>query len=214
MPAQQLVQPRPTQVFGDKSAVLGESLNDQINLAVWQRQLPPHIDGFARTLLALGEPLAESLTIELDTDGDVHIPDLAARYRDLLGHAGFVADVAWLVGAFARLVEAHRIGLRLRALDKAMCPRFHIDHVPLRLITTYAGAGSQWLREGAMDRHRLGEPAAEPTEAKLIEQLKVGEVALFKEENWQGNKGAGIIHRSPQPRPGERRLILTLDWLA
>lgn len=214
MLAQQLAQPRPTQVFGDKPAVLGESLNDRINLAVWQRQLPLHLDGFAQTLLALGEPLAESLTIELDTDGDVDISDLAARYRNLPGHAGFVADVAWLVGAFACLVEAHRIGLRLRALDKAMCPRFHVDHVPLRLITTYAGVGSQWLREGAMDRYRLGEPAAEPTEAKLIEQLQVGEVALFKGENWQGNEGAGIIHRSPQPRPGERRLILTLDWLA
>ncbi len=28
-----------------------------------------------------------------------------------------------------------------------------------------------------------------------------------------GNDGFGLIHRSPQPAPGERRLLLTLDWL-
>ena len=118
------------------------------------------------------------------------------------------------MSAFACLIEARRVGLRLRVLDKAMCPRFHVDHVPLRLITTYAGAGSEWLREDAMPRHRLGEPAAEPTDVREIGRLHAGEVALFKGEKWQGNEGAGIIHRSPQVEPGERRLILTLDWLA
>ena len=132
-------------------------------------------------------------------------------YRDIAGHAGFVADVAWLVRAFSSLVEARRIGLRLRILDKAMCPRFHVDHVPLRLITTYAGVGSEWLREHAIPRHRLGDPRVAP---QGIERLLAGEVALFKGERWEGNEGAGIIHRSPQVAPGERRLILTLDWLA
>lgn len=214
MLAQQRVQTVPMQIFGETPAVLGEALNDGINLVVWQRQLPLHTAEFAQALLALGEPLAESLTIELDTAGDVHVPSLAARHQVLAGHARFVADVTWLVRAFACLVEARRVGLRLRVLDKAMCPRFHVDHVPLRLITTYAGVGSQWLREGLMDRRRLGEPAAEPAEAKRIDQLQVGDVALFKGEKWQGNEGAGIIHRSPQLASGERRLILTLDWLA
>jgi hypothetical protein len=214
MLAQQLIQPMPRQKFGATPAVLGEALNDGINLAVWQRQLPLRTTEFALALLALGEPLAESLTIEPDAAGDVHVPFLAARYQGLAGHTGFVADVIWLVRAFACLVEARRVGLRLRVLDKAMCPRFHVDNVPLRLITTYAGAGSQWLREGVMDRGRLGESAAEPAEAKCIDQLQAGEVALFKGEKWQGNEGAGIIHRSPQPASGERRLILTLDWLA
>ncbi len=78
-----------------------------------------------------------------------------------------------------------RIGVRLRLLDKAMCPRFHVDHVPVRLITTYAGIGSQWLREGVMDRRQLGQADAEPSER--IEQIHCGEVALLKghEVAWQ-----------------------------
>jgi hypothetical protein len=71
---------------------------------------------------------------------------------DLHGYEGFVADVAWLVAAYTCLLGARRIGLRLRVLDGAMCPRFHVDNVPVRLLTTYAGSGSQWLEEGAIDR--------------------------------------------------------------
>ncbi|MNT73855.1 hypothetical protein D3C72_2126100 [compost metagenome] len=94
-----------------------------------------------------------------------------------------------------------------------MCPRFHVDHVPLRLITSYAGVGSQWLREGVMARQRLGDPAAEPTDEALIERAAAGHVLLAKGEKWIGNEGGGLIHRSPQPPPGARRLLLTLDWL-
>lgn len=204
----------PQQALGTTPAVLSDALRDGVNLSVWQRQLSPFTAGFAQSLLALGQPLAESLTIEPDADGEIQPLALATAYRHIDGHADFMVDVAWLVRAFSCLLEARRIGLRLRILDKAMCLRFHVDHVPLRLITTYAGAGSEWLSEDVMPRHRLGDPAYEPTNSSDIEQLMAGEVALFKGEKWPGNEGTGIIHRSPQVAPGERRLILTLDWLA
>lgn len=194
--------------------MLGEVLEDGVNLALWQRRLPVQIEDFATLLLAQNQPLAESLTVALKhADAPVRLPTLAAGYADLHGHTAFVADVEWLVQAFACLVDARRIGLRLRILDQPMCPRFHVDHVPLRLITTYAGVGSQWLCEGVIPRARLGDARAEPQEAGRIEQLAAGEVALAKGEKWLGNEGAGLIHRSPQPLAGERRLLLTLDWL-
>jgi hypothetical protein len=83
----------------------------------------------------------------------------------------------------------------------------------VRLISTYAGVGSQWLKEGAMDRQQLGQANAQPQDSAQIQQLASGEVALLKGEKWHGNEGFGLIHRSPQPAAGERRLILTLDWL-
>ncbi|MHA3734210.1 DUF1826 domain-containing protein [Pseudomonas sp. Eth.TT006] len=189
-------------------------LDDDVNLAVWQRQLPLHIADFATLLLSLNEPLAESLCIELpDEDAAPELSGLAVGFRDLEGYVGFIADLQWLVSAFSCLLGARRIGLRLRVLDKAMCPRFHVDHVPVRLITTYAGIGSQWLKEGVMDREQLGQANAEPRDAASIQQLQSGEVALLKGEKWHGNEGFGLIHRSPQPAAGERRLLLTLDWL-
>lgn len=151
--------------------------------------------------------------IELNNEDALpNLQGLASSCRDLEGYEGFIADVSWLVSAFACLLGAKRIGVRLRLLDKAMCPRFHVDHVPVRLITTYAGVGSQWLREGVMDRRQLSQPDAEPT--GCIEQIHCGEVALLKGTKWHGNEGYGLIHRSPALKADERRLILTLDWLA
>lgn len=188
------------QVLGESPQVLTEILQEDVNLAVWRRQLPGHIDNFADVMLSLQQPLAESLTLELLPDGEVPaLPGLAAAYADLQGYDGFVADVSWLIGAFACLVDARRVGLRLRVLDGAMCPRFHVDHVPLRLICTYAGPGSEWL--------------AIP-DALQVNRLAGGDVALLKGERWLGNEGAGLVHRSPQLPEGQRRLILTLDWMA
>ncbi|MFM9381115.1 DUF1826 domain-containing protein [Pseudomonas sp. UV AK001] len=202
------------QVLGPTPQALASILEDEINLAVWQRQLPLHVADFAKLLLSLNEPYAEALSLELhDEDAEPDLTGLASGFRDLEGYEGFIADLKWLVSAFACLLGARRIGLRLRVLDKAMCPRFHVDHVPVRLITTYAGIGSEWLREGEMDRQQLGKPLAEPQEKSRIQQLVSGEVALLKGEKWHGNEGFGLIHRSPQPAPGERRLMLTLDWL-
>ena len=201
------------QSFGETPLALSDILNDGVNLAIWQRQLPLHIAEFGALLVALDEPLAESLVIELSNEDAVpNLQGLASSCCDLEGYDGFVADVSWLVSAFACLLGAKRIGVRLRLLDKAMCPRFHVDHVPVRLITTYAGIGSQWLREGVMDRRRLSQADAEPTER--IEQIHCGEVALLKGTKWHGNEGHGLIHRSPALKADERRLILTLDWLA
>jgi hypothetical protein len=188
------------QTLGESPQVLTEVLQDGVNLAVWQRQLPVHVADFAQVLLSLGQPLAESLTLELQPDDDAPaLLGLAAAYADLQGYEGFICDVRWLVGAYACLLDARRVGLRLRALEGAMCPRFHVDHVPARLICTYAGPGSEWLTA---------------PDAVQVEQLSTGDVAVLKGERWLGNEGQGLVHRSPAVPAGQRRLMLTLDWMA
>lgn len=210
-----LNRPQVRQVQGKTPNVLVNVLEDDVNLAVWQRQLPVHIADFATLLLSLDEPLADAISLEVTDEKVPHkLKGLASRFSDLEGYEGFVADVAWLVSLYTCLLGVKRVGLRLRVLDKAMCPRFHVDHVPVRLITTYAGMGSQWLQEGVMQRCHLGQLHAEPTQDTLIESIGTGGVALLKGEKWQGNEGLGLIHRSPALAEGERRLILTLDWLA
>ncbi|WP_313327565.1 DUF1826 domain-containing protein [Pseudomonas qingdaonensis] len=188
------------QTVGESPQVLTEVLQDGVNLAVWERQLPVHVADFAQVLLSLGQPLAESLTLELQPDDDAPaLRGLAAAYADLQGYEGFICDVRWLVGAYACLLDARRVGLRLRALEGAMCPRFHVDHVPARLICTYAGPGSEWLTA---------------PDTVQVEQLSTGDVAVLKGERWLGNEGHGLVHRSPAVPAGQRRLMLTLDWMA
>lgn len=199
------------QVFGESPQVMTDILQDGVNLAVWQRRLPAQVEDFANLVLSLGQSLADERVIEVDERHPPALPGLLREAADLHGYDGFVADVAWLVAAYTCLLGAHRLGVRVRVLDGAMCPRMHVDHVPVRLLSTYAGAGSEWLAEGAIDRARLQKslPAVDK-----VRRLAAGEVALLKGEKWLGNEGAGLVHRSPLTPAGERRLLLSLDWLA
>jgi outer membrane receptor for ferrienterochelin and colicins len=44
-------------------------------------------------------------------------------------------------------------------------------------------------------------------------QLNTGDVALLKGERWEVNENAGLVHRSPAINEGERRLLLTMDFI-
>ncbi|AIR88815.1 DUF1826 domain-containing protein [Pseudomonas cremoricolorata] len=199
------------QVLGHSPKCLADILRDDVNLAVWQRQLPAHVEDFATLVLGLQQPLGDERVVEVAEHEAPSLPGLLKGAIDVQGYDSFVADVEWLVAAYACLLGARRVGLRVRVLESAMCPRFHVDHVPLRLLSTYAGAGSEWLAEGAVDRSDL--PRA-MTSVDNIKRLCTGDVAILKGEQFEGNEGHGIIHRSPQTPAGERRLLLSLDWLA
>ncbi len=82
--------------------------------------------------------------------------------------------------------------------------------MPCRLITTYAGKGTEWL-EFAVGNNPL-EDACSP-EPGIIRSLDEGDIALFKGERWEGNEGRGVIHRSPKLAANEARLLLTLDFV-
>lgn len=196
------------QAFGESPQVMTDVLQDGVNLAVWRRQLPAQVEDFAALLVNLGQAVSDSRVLEVNERDAPQLQGFLPEAADLHGYEGFVADVSWLIAAFTCLLGAKRVGLRLRVLEGAMCPRFHVDHVPLRLLTTYVGAGSEWLEEGSIDRASLQQAPVDK-----IQRLKAGEVALLKGEKWLGNEGAGLVHRSPTTSAGERRLLLSLDWL-
>lgn len=197
------------QVFGETPKVLAEVLQDGVNLAVWRRRLPAQLEDFAALVISLGKPLADQRVIDVDEEQKPVLPDLLREAADLHGYEAFVADVTWLVAAYTCLVGARRVGLRVRVLNAPMCPRFHVDNVPLRLLTTYIGQGSEWLQERDSCRDELH--TAQPS-VDNIQHLQPGEVAILKGEKWQGNEGAGLVHRSPSAQQG--RVLLSLDWLA
>jgi len=197
------------QICGESPKVMAEIFHDGVNMAVWQRRLPAQLEDFAALVISLGQPLADQRVVEVSEHEPVLLPGLLPEAADLHGYEAFVADVTWLVSAYTCLLGARRVGLRLRVLQGAMCPRFHVDNVPVRLLTTYVGPGSDWLEEGAIEREGL-HLASAPVDN--IQQLKTGDVAVLKGEKWIGNEGAGLIHRSPASH--QPRLLLSLDWLA
>ena len=123
---------------------------------------------------------------------------------------------------FCCLFDIKGVGLRISILERAMCPRFHVDKIPCRLITTYHGVATDWLLHDVIDRGKLGagnqgkpdEQSGLFNSLSDINRLKKGDVALLKGEGWYNNNGAGLVHRSPPVAEGERRLLLTLDFLS
>lgn len=120
------------------------------------------------------------------------------------GRDALVEDVARLSELLGDLLGCPRIGARIEVLDRAMCPRFHVDRVAARLLCTYHGPGTEWLNPGCA-------PENPPTSA--IHTLPAFAVALCKGTLWPNNPGGGLIHRSAAVAAGERRVLLALDGL-
>jgi hypothetical protein len=197
--------------------VLTDIYNDECNIAIWQR----HLDDTFLTSLATFVKGGGKLTAARQLSSD----SAEAYIRTLADGQPFApqlhAYIAELVDMFICLFEANTIGFRLSTLDKAMCPRFHVDRVPCRLVTTFVGPGSQWLEHDNTDRTMLGHKSGALTDdhsglyrtEQDIQTLETGDVAILKGELWQGNENAGIVHRSPPVSSSQRRVVMTLDLI-
>ncbi|WP_430459548.1 DUF1826 domain-containing protein [Thalassolituus sp. LLYu03] len=123
----------------------------------------------------------------------------------------FIQALLTLCEAFSTLFDSKNVALRIVRLQSAMCPKFHVDRIPVRLICTFAGPATQWLTDDNCDRSQLGGRGDACRDWQFIRQLTAGDVALMKGDGWEGNEGCGLVHRSPDVKDGERRLVLTLD---
>jgi len=209
----------PKTVMSNHFADLSRIYEDGVNLCLIQRLLPTEIETFVYAALDAKTSIEISRPIDpLSFDFSLIWPQASK----IPGYQAWTGDVAWLTGAFCELFGLREAGLRIQTLDKAMCPRFHVDRVPARMICSYGGIGTELLPEYALDRAKLGIGGcglpddqsgliADPT---AIRQMPAYAVGLMKGENWEGNEGHGLVHRSPQPTAAQpRRLLLTLDML-
>lgn len=195
--------------------VLADIYQEDINIAIWQRQFDQQLIDASKAFVTSNPNFGKSLsvspenaleTLQFATDGKA--PEVLLR------------NVAELVDMFCYLFELKDAGLRLATLNSAMCPRFHVDQVPCRLVTTYHGTATQWLANDAVNRAKLGHGSngLPDSESGLymkendIQHLSVGDVVLLKGERWSGNENRGLVHRSPNIESSEPRLLLTLDF--
>ena len=202
---------------------LAEIYNGANNLVVWGRQFTIEQSKAISDLLAQNQSL-KLLPIQLED----HVTPESVRsflqqaFKRYQGVDALIDDISDLVDMFCCLFEVEKAGLRMSMLDKAMCPKFHVDRVPCRLVTTFHGAATEWLSHDSVDRTKLGQGSQGLADHESgiyqdesdVQKLVAGDVALLKGELWEGNEGAGIVHRSPRVVIEETRLMLTLDIVA
>ena len=197
--------------------VLADIYQENTNIVVWKRSLTDKLLEASSSILSTNHDLEISLVASPQDTVSV----LQARLDSSKMVMILIEDIHKLVNMFCDLFDLTRIGLRLTSLKHAMCPRFHVDNVPCRLITTYQGIATEWLPHNDADRSKLGvgnkgKPDSQSgiyQDETDIQQLSQGDVALLKGEAWVGNEGKGLIHRSPQLYDQASRLILTIDFI-
>jgi hypothetical protein len=203
-------------VEGDEPAILARIFEPGVNLVVFRRSIDSGLQAFTDQYLLRHAPCAEerALSRAEDVAGVLPASILASD-----GVAALQADIEAVARLWQDLFDPDRSGVRFRILDKAMCPRFHVDRVMVRLIVSYGGSGTEWLPEEAVDRSLLGMPLTDPNQDPLARPEAICPVpsyaiALLKGSAWPGNEDRAIVHRSPHIHPPERRALLTLDMLA
>lgn len=200
----------PLAIAGDRAECLTDIFRDEVNLAVWNRRLRPGVTRFARALTASAGHLERFVSL---ADGDSAAVALPQWALELDGAGAWVADANEVIDMYRCLFEPDAVGLRLHILIGTMCPRFHVDRVPVRLLCTYQGTGTEWLPETQVIRgNRPGPLPDQQVDDVSVERLATGAIGLLKGEAWEGNEGRGLVHRSPAP-DRHPRLVLTLDWL-
>ena len=203
-------------IQSDTADVLAYIYEENINLTTWQRTLSPELISASQQLLASDHTFRISTSVTPEETFEALYGILGANTAAKL----ISNDIAEIVEMFCCLFDLEQVGLRLTTLDKAMCPKFHVDRVVCRLITTYSGIATEWLPHNVIDRSKLGMGSKGKSDAESgiyhavsdIQQLNSGDVSLLKGESWIGNEGGGLVHRSPQVTNENKRLVMTLDF--
>ena len=194
-------------------AELGVFFADDVNVVALSRPLEAGLREEAQSVLA--RPSFRVMTPLAPSQGAM---GLQARMPDL---PRLAADVHFWAEVLADLTGCEQVGVRLARVESAMCPRFHVDKLTVRVVSTFWGDGTEYLVEQDVDRRwlghaapRVGEEARSALRAGARERrAQAGDVLLLKGEAWPGNAGRGAVHRSPPASAEAPRLVMTLDPL-
>ena len=158
-------------------AQLADIFDPMVQVCSWQRAIDTNIATYVTD--AAGHRNQQSREV-LNTGDRAQLVDLppgegAELLRD---------DVALLTEILCELVDCPSVGLRFASVENAMCPRWHVDRVPIRMLCTYSGPGTEWLEDQGVDKAHLSDPEIVDG---ACQRAASGEVVLLKGALWQGN---------------------------
>lgn len=188
-----------------EAGLLSAGFAEAAELLVWNRRLPAGADAVMRAFLEAGGEDSRSIggagEIRAGIRGQMRAGGAEGRAMAIIG-----ADVERWLGLAEALSPGNTYTLRIEHVADDACRKFHKDRTDLRLITTYAGRGTQWIE--------TREDGVSPE----VQEMAEGAVGLFLGHR-EGQAGR-VLHRSPPlSETGGQRLVLVLDierpgWLA
>ncbi|KAK9909505.1 hypothetical protein WJX75_003274 [Coccomyxa subellipsoidea] len=176
-------------------ASIKDSLQLVQSLSPFKRQISLDMHEEGQGFSGLIDGVLDSLEVEQWLLQDMQ--ELALDFCSLLGHGHLSATLA--------------------LLDRTMCPRWHADHVTMRLLCTYFGAGTEFVENRYADRRPLQRMLFQDTQGygirdeSAVQSASPGDVLYLKGHAFPGNAGFGAVHRSPAASVEAPRLVFTLD---
>ena len=134
-------------------------------------------------------------------DKNIPLELQSAKFYEL-----WIKDMAELCDIFCDILNNESVSFNLGT--NRGCKRYHVDNVPMRLLVTYAGKGTEWLPSQFADRHAF--EAGKPNEEILkdpsgCEFINIWDIAVFR----GGRKG--VLHRTPDAALNGPSIMLRLD---
>jgi hypothetical protein len=203
-----------TWAIGTKPGSLSEIFAHDIHVAIWERPTTASVESyFANTFDQHRCGIRDVYAL---TDLKLKLLD---RLPDGTGKLEVIDDIYLLADMLTCLFDCNEVGLRLSAIINAMCPRFHTDHIPVRMVCTYLGNGTQWIKTDRVDHNKLGHGAKGKSDEASgliqsvndIEQMSAFDVGLLKGSAWENDRKQAAVHRSCPHSLNEQRVILSLD---
>ena len=121
-------------------------------------------------------------------------------------YKSWVSDMSEICQIFCDTLNSKSVSFCLGT--ERGCSRYHIDNVPMRLLVTYMGQGTEWLPNEIANRNAFEEGL--PNEKIVKDSSKIKSIKTFNVAIFRGG-AAGLLHRTPDSALKNPSILLRLD---
>ncbi len=195
-------------ISSNKFGVLNQIHKVDVNIAIWNRDYKiSHL---------LYKKLNESLTFEFKESGSIrHLNKLLEDFfiQKLAWQGELYNDIKRILKLFKEISNAKYFKILLSTINTNMCSKFHTDINDLRLLCTYSGPGTLYLKEDNYNIKLDGVNINKFSQVKNnILQVPTGDVAILKGALYPLAGTQACMHRSPTiEETKQNRIILKID---
>ena len=180
----------------------------EYQLGIVERKIPRGIDEFFQKLMQkplgiAGKVRQENVNLTIKEIIEEQIPE---PLQNTPFFEKWIEDMANVADLFCDIQKSDSVSFWLSS--ERGCRRYHIDNVPLRMLITYAGKGTEWIPDEVADR--LAFAKGEPNEkivrdSTALQFMKAWDIAVFR------GGAKGLLHRTPDDALNGPSILLRLD---
>ena len=186
---------------------------EDLYLNILDREMPYNSDKFFKTLTL--EAFELSLSIKRENafeDINYHLSkQLLERVKDHVFYYKWIKDMSDVCILYLNVIKKNSLNFTLKTFRG--CKRYHIDNVPVRLLVTYFGKGTEWLPRDACNYPAYYNGDSNEKIIKIKNKskfIKPWSISVFKGQKFKKGREA-ILHRTPDEALNKKSLLMCLD---